>query len=142
MYAEALKGNMDFQYKEVVVIRGLVDEALIVLDGLAAKKKKKRMRSVGVETEVVVPEATEEDDEGSSTDGDGTDGEGTDGEKTDGERTEDGRGDDEKTETGKGTEDGKQDEEVVEEQMIVTMAGDKDLQMAEVDGRATSSPLV
>ena len=59
-YAEALKGNMDFQYKEIVVIRGLVDETLIAVDRLVVKKKK-RMRSVGVETEVVVPETTEED---------------------------------------------------------------------------------
>ena len=136
-YAEALKGNMEFQYKEIVVIRGLVDETLIAVDKLTAKKKKRRMMSVGVETEVVVPEATEEDGDGSSTDG-----ERTDGEETDGEKTDDGKADNEGTETGKGTEDGKQDEEEVEEQTLATAAGDEDVQMTEVDGRAHSSPLV
>ena len=117
-YAEALKGNMEFQYKEIVVIRGLVDETMITVDGLVTKRKKVKrwMASVGVETEAVeekVMEATEEDDDGMSTDGEKTEGEETDGEKMDGERTNDGKG----------------DEEEVEEQTLAASTGEGDVQM-------------
>ena len=74
------------------------------------------MVSVGVETEVVdekVTEATEEDDNGMSTDGERTEGEETDGEKTDGEKTNDGKG----------------DKEEVEEQTMATSTGEGDVQM-------------
>lgn len=68
-YAEALKGNMDFLYQEVRGTRGLIDDLMMMVGGLVAKKKrtKKRMASVGVETEAVekkVSEATEEDGDG------------------------------------------------------------------------------
>ena len=117
-YAEALKGNMEFQYKEIVVIRGLVDETMVTVDGLVTKRKKvkRRMASVGVETDVVeekVTEATEEDDDGMSTDREKTEGEETDGEKTDGEKTNDGKG----------------DEEEVEEQTLAASTGEGDVQM-------------
>ena len=117
-YAEALKGNMEFQYKEIVVIRGLVDETMVTVDGLVTKRKKvkRRMASVGVETDGVeekVTEATEEDDDGMSTDREKTEGEETDGEKTDGEKTNDGKG----------------DEEEVEEQTMATSTGEGDVQM-------------
>ena len=67
-YAEALKHNTNFLYGEVRGTRGLIDELMTKVEGLVAKKKKRRMASVGVETEAVeekVPEATEEDGEGS-----------------------------------------------------------------------------
>ena len=117
LYAEALKGNLEFLYKEVRGTRGLIDELMMMVDGLAARKKKmkRRMASVGVETEVVdekvdekVTEATEEDDDGMSTDGERTEGEETDREKTN---------------------DGKGDEEEVEEQTMATSTGEGDVQM-------------
>ena len=118
-YAEALKGNMDFLYQEVRGTRGLIDNLTMMVGGLVAKKKlKRRMASVGVETEVVdekVPEATEEDSDGSSTDGEKMEGEVTDGEMDD----------------GKGDDEGKGDEEEVEEQTMATTTGEEDVQMGE-----------
>ena len=117
-YAEALKHNTNFLYGEVRGTRGLIDELMSRVEGLAAKKKKRRMASVGVETEAVeekVPEAPEEDGEGSLTDGERTDGEVTDGE------TDDGKGDDE----------GKGDEEEMEAETMATTMGEGDVQMAD-----------
>ena len=117
-YAEALKHNTNFLYGEVRGTRGLIDELMSRVEGLAAKKKKRRMTSVGVETEAVeekVPEAPEEDGEGSLTDGERTDGEVTDGE------TDDGKGDDE----------GKGDEEEMEAETMATTMGEGDVQMAD-----------
>ena len=121
LYAEALKHNSNFLYGEVRGTRGLIDELMVMVEGLAKKKKKRRMASVGVETERTeekmpekVPEVTEEDDDGLSTDGERTEGEETDGEKTDGEKTDDGKG----------------DEEEVEEQTMATTTGE-DVQMGE-----------
>ena len=49
----------------------MIDALMVMVEGLAKKKKKRRMASVGVETEMTdekvpekVPEATEEDDDG------------------------------------------------------------------------------
>ena len=52
-YAEALKHNTNFLYGpgEVRGTRGLIDELMVMVEGLAKKKKKRRMASVGVETE-------------------------------------------------------------------------------------------
>ena len=91
-YAEALKHNTNFLYQEVRGMRGLIDELMMMVEGLVAKKKKTKrwMASVGVETEVTeekVPEATEENGDGSSTDGEKTEGEVTDGETDDGGRS-------------------------------------------------------
>ena len=119
-YAEALKHNTNFLYGEVRGTRGLIDVLMNMVEELAKKKKKRRMASVGVETEKTedkvdekVTEATEGDGEGSSTDGERTDGEVTDGE------TDDGKGDDE----------GKGDEEEVEEQTLAASTGEGDVQM-------------
>ena len=119
-YAEALKHNTNFLYGEVRGTRGLIDVLMNMVEELAKKKKKRRMASVGVETEKTeekvdekVTEATEGDDDGMSTDGERTDGEETDGEKTDGEKSNDGKG----------------DEEEVEEQTLAASTGEGDVQM-------------